>query len=60
MKSDEEKVTTKSLVRQLKENPEMLTARPELFQTAVIDFLASLETRLNEIEELYLTPLQKK
>jgi hypothetical protein len=46
-----------TLIQQLHSNPELLKQNPELFQRAVIEFLASLDNRLSKIEERWMTPL---
>ena len=54
-----EKNDKKNLIQQLQSNPELLKQHPELFQKAVVEFLSSLDERLLEMENRWMTPLIK-
>ena len=59
MNNQTDKTDKKNLIQQLKANPDLLKQQPELFQKAVIEFLASMDIRLSEIENRWMTPLIK-
>ena len=59
MNNQTDKTDKKNLIQQVKANPDLLKQQPELFQKAVIEFLASLDIRLSEIENHWMTPLIK-
>ena len=59
MKNQIDNTGKKNLIQQLQSNPDLLKQQPELFQKAVIEFLAKMDKRLSEIENHWMTPLIK-
>ena len=53
------KTNKENLIQKLQSDPELLKRQPELFQKAVVDFFASMDQRLLEIENRWTTPLIK-